>query len=190
MLVISGLRVAVPFLVYLFAVGSIGEFDLVLIAERVRRAGVLGARAAVQGAAVPGLDHLEHPLREPARSSASFSPARPGRPLWPVIVAFALWGIGSHAFGAVQDVVPDREGGIASIATVIGAKATVRLVDRRLPAAAVLLLFTPWPGPLAAILVVPYVANGAVLVGLRRGLRGRTAAGGGSCGSTTSSGSW
>ena len=33
----------------------------------------------------------------------------------------------THAFGAVQDVVPDREAGIASIATAFGARATVRL---------------------------------------------------------------
>ena len=47
---------------------------------------------------------------------------------------FFLWGAASHAFGAVQDVVADREAGIGSIATVIGARATVRLVDRALPA--------------------------------------------------------
>jgi 4-hydroxybenzoate polyprenyltransferase len=42
------------------------------------------------------------------------------------LAAFTLWGIASHAFGAVQDVRADREGGIASIATAIGARATVR----------------------------------------------------------------
>lgn len=46
--------------------------------------------------------------------------------LWLLLGAFTLWGIGSHAFGAVQDVRADREGGIASIATVIGARNTVR----------------------------------------------------------------
>ena len=46
--------------------------------------------------------------------------------LWLLLGAFTLWGIGSHAFGAVQDVRADREGGIASIATVIGAGNTVR----------------------------------------------------------------
>ena len=41
--------------------------------------------------------------------------------------AYFLWGAASHAFGAVQDVVADREAGIGSVATVIGARATVRL---------------------------------------------------------------
>ncbi len=47
------------------------------------------------------------------------------RSVWPVLVGFVLWGMASHAFGAVQDVRADREGGIASVATAIGAHATV-----------------------------------------------------------------
>ncbi len=43
----------------------------------------------------------------------------------PAIIAYALWGIASHAFGAIQDIVYDREGNIASIATVLGARATL-----------------------------------------------------------------
>lgn len=31
----------------------------------------------------------------------------------PLITAFFLWGAASHAFGAVQDIIPDREGGLA-----------------------------------------------------------------------------
>jgi 4-hydroxybenzoate polyprenyltransferase len=31
----------------------------------------------------------------------------------------------SHAYGAVQDIIPDREGKLSSIATVLGARATV-----------------------------------------------------------------
>ncbi len=41
-------------------------------------------------------------------------------------IAFLLWGMASHAFGAVQDVRADREAGIASIATKLGARTTVR----------------------------------------------------------------
>lgn len=44
---------------------------------------------------------------------------------WPYITAFFLWGLASHAFGAVQDINPDRQGNIHSIATVFGARATV-----------------------------------------------------------------
>ncbi|WP_323825079.1 UbiA family prenyltransferase, partial [Pseudomonas aeruginosa] len=43
-----------------------------------------------------------------------------------VLVAFVLWGIASHAFGAVQDVEADRAADISSIATARGARWTVR----------------------------------------------------------------
>lgn len=52
-----------------------------------------------------------------------FSPA-----YWPFVVAFFLWGMASHAFGAVQDIIPDRAGKLASIATVFGARFTTWLV--------------------------------------------------------------
>ena len=79
--------------------------------------------------------------------------------LWFLLAAFFLWGIASHAFGAVQDVIADREGDIASVATVIGARATVRLSVLAYLAAGVLLLFTTWPGPLAAVLALPYAIS-------------------------------
>ncbi len=83
------------------------------------------------------------------------------RTAWPVLVAFFVWGMGSHAFGAVQDVRADREGGIASVATVLGAHATVVAATVAYLAAAVLLLLVPWPGLLAAVLPLPYAVNAA-----------------------------
>ena len=56
----------------------------------------------------------------------------------------------------MQDILADREAGIGSIATAIGGRATVRLSVIAYLLGGVLLLFTTWPGPLAAILVVPY----------------------------------
>jgi 4-hydroxybenzoate polyprenyltransferase len=44
---------------------------------------------------------------------------------WPFALALFLWGLASHAFGAVQDIIPDRKGNLKSIATIIGARATV-----------------------------------------------------------------
>lgn len=35
----------------------------------------------------------------------------------PYVIAFFAWGMASHAFGAVQDIKADREGGISSIGT-------------------------------------------------------------------------
>ena len=65
----------------------------------------------------------------------------------------------SHAFGAVQDVKADRAGGIDSIATVIGARATVWVALVLYVAASAVLLVLPWPGVLAAVLPLAYVAS-------------------------------
>lgn len=46
----------------------------------------------------------------------------------PYVVAFFMWGTASHAFGAVQDIIPDREGKLASVATILGAQLTTRIV--------------------------------------------------------------
>ena len=43
---------------------------------------------------------------------------------WPEVIAFTLWAMASQAFGAIQDIAPDRAAGIASIATVFGARRT------------------------------------------------------------------
>lgn len=45
----------------------------------------------------------------------------------PFILAFFLWGMASHAFGSVQDILFDKKAGIGSIGTTIGARWTVRL---------------------------------------------------------------
>jgi len=123
---------------------------------------------AVAAYSVPGLRFKERPFLDSITSSIHFvSPAIYGlvlagavftTQLWAVLIAFLLWGIASHAFGAVQDVLADREGAIASVATGIGAAATVRLSIVAYLLAGVCLLFSQWPGPLAALLVLPYAA--------------------------------
>ncbi|HEY9324431.1 MAG TPA: prenyltransferase [Agromyces sp.] len=115
----------------------------------------------------PPLRLKERPFADSVTSSIHFfSPAVYGLVLagavwtWQlvlVIVAFGLWGVASHAFGAVQDVSADREAGIASIATARGARWTVRFALACYAAAGVVMLATAWPGPLAAVVVVPYL---------------------------------
>ncbi|MCI9888858.1 prenyltransferase [Micrococcales bacterium 31B] len=78
-----------------------------------------------------------------------------------VLVAFYAWGMAAHAFGAVQDVRPDRAAGIGSVATVIGARATVRLAVVLWVLAGVAMLGQPWPVRWAALICVPYVINAA-----------------------------
>lgn len=74
-----------------------------------------------------------------------------------VLTAFFLWGVGSHAFGAVQDVVSDRNGGIRSIATVMGAAWTVRFAVGAYGMAGIALALTPgivpWLPPIAFIYI-------------------------------------
>ncbi len=124
---------------------------------------------AVIAYSAPGLRFKERPFLDSVTSSTHFvSPALYGlvlagaeftTSLWAVLGAFFLWGVASQAFGAVQDVVADRAGGIASIATVTGARATVRFAIGAYIAGGALMFFTPWPGPLASFLALPYVVN-------------------------------
>ncbi|WP_291051002.1 prenyltransferase [Herbiconiux sp.] len=148
----------IPFLIYLVAVGS--PLSWLVLAISV---------FAVIAYSAPKLRFKERPFVDSLTSSTHFvSPAvyglvlagavfTPG--LYALLGAFFLWGIASHAFGAVQDIVADREGGIGSIATVIGGPATVRFSFAAYLLAGVLLLFTPWPGPLAAVLALPYALS-------------------------------
>ena len=148
----------IPFLAYLVVVGS--PLSWLVLAISV---------FAVIAYSAPRLRFKERPFLDSVTSATHFvSPAVYGLvlagaaftgSLWALLAAFFLWGMASHAFGAVQDIVADREGGIGSIATVIGGRATVRLAFFAYLAAGILLLFTRWPGPLAAVLMLPYAAS-------------------------------
>jgi len=154
--IIASVVATVPFVIYLVLVGSPLSWLVLAI-----------SLFAVVAYSAKGLRFKERPFLDSLTSSTHFvSPAVYGLvlagatftpQLWAVLAAFFLWGIGSHAFGAVQDIVADREADISSIATVIGGRATVRFAIAAYALGGVLLLFSAWPGPLAAILVVPYI---------------------------------
>ncbi|MCU1412169.1 MAG: prenyltransferase [Rhodoglobus sp.] len=156
--IIAAVATNVPFLVYLVIVGS--PLSWLVLAVSV---------FAVIAYSAPVLRFKERPFLDSITSSTHFvSPAVYGLvlagaiftpQLWAVLGAFFLWGAASHAFGAVQDVIADREGGIASIATVIGARATVRLAVIAYLLGGALLLLSSWPGPLAALLALPYAIS-------------------------------
>jgi 4-hydroxybenzoate polyprenyltransferase len=155
----SGL-VALPFVIYLVAVGGPASWLVLAV-----------SLFAVVAYSVKGLRFKERPFLDSITSSTHFvSPAVYGLVLAGAIftpamiallAAYFLWGAASHAFGAVQDVVADREAGIGSVATVIGARAAVRLSIVLYLLAGVLLLVVGWPGALAAALVLPYALNAA-----------------------------
>lgn len=90
---------------------------------------------------------------------------------WPFVTAFFCWGIASHAFGAVQDVIPDRTGGLASVATVIGARATVWLSAVLYVVAAVLV--APYSIAVAAVGIL-YVGNVVPYLGITDADSGRS----------------
>ena len=148
----------IPFLVYLVAVGS--PLSWLVLAVSI---------FAVVAYSAKGLRFKEKPFLDSLTSSTHFvSPAVYGLvlagavfspPLWALLGAFFLWGAASHAFGAVQDVIADREGGLASVATVIGARATVRISVVLYLLAGALLLLAGWPAALAALLALPYAIS-------------------------------
>ena len=74
-----------------------------------------------------------------------------------VIAAFMGWGMASHAFGAVQDVRADREAGIKSVATQIGARNTVRFAFSLYLVSALVVMTIGWHGVVASFAVVPYL---------------------------------
>ena len=78
---------------------------------------------------------------------------------WPYVVAFFLWGIASHAFGAVQDIIPDRKGKLASIATFFGATWTIRLAFALYFTAALITVFQPLPFAAIGVLGLAYAFN-------------------------------
>lgn len=148
--------VALPFVVWLLVFGTV--FSGLWLALSI---------FSVVAYSVPWLRFKEKPFLDSFTSSAHFvtpavfGVAFAGGSVSEVgilaFVAFFLWGAASHAFGAVQDVVFDREAGIGSIATVIGARNTVRLALAGYLVAGGLMVFAPWPVVLVALASVPYV---------------------------------
>lgn len=163
----------VPFLVLLLAAGNPATTVAIAVST-----------FALIAYSAPRLRFKERPVLDSITSSTHFvSPAvvglaiagaTPDTGLVLLLTAFFVWGMAAHAFGAVQDVVPDREAGIASIATVLGAKSTVRLALLAWIAAGALMLATPWPGQLAAVIAIPYVVNCVPYVGVGDAESGRT----------------
>ncbi len=147
-----------PFVVYLIAVGSPASWAV-----------LAASLFFVVFYSAPPLRLKERPVADSVTSSIHFvSPAVYGLvlagatwtlPLVALLIGFTLWGIASHAFGAVQDVVADREAEIASIATAFGAARTGRIALACYTLAGLALLASAWPGPLAAVLALPYLVT-------------------------------
>lgn len=134
---------------------------------------------------IAGLRFKERPFLDSATSSIHFvgplvyALALLGFPgqAWPFVAAFFAWGVASQSFGAVQDIVPDREGGIGSIATVLGARWTVRFSAACYLLAAVVVAAQGGPAIVVAAAGLVYVANVAPFLNLDDARSGRARAG-------------
>ncbi|MGF9661152.1 prenyltransferase [Arthrobacter crystallopoietes] len=155
---LAAVLVPLPFVAYLLAAGTWLSAAVLAL-----------SLFAVVAYSAPGLRFKERPFVDSMTSSFHFvSPALFGLVLagadftgglWAVLGAFFLWGMASQAFGAVQDINADRQGGVGSVATVLGAAATVKYALAAYALAGVLMLFSGWPGALGALLALPYLAN-------------------------------
>ena len=148
---------AAVFVVYLLLVGSL-EANLWLGFTLF----------AVLAYSVPGLRFKERPFLDSFTSAVHFvgpmvyglllaGSAITDPKVIEVIIAFMTWGMASHAFGAVQDVRADREAGIKSVATQIGARNTVRFAFALYIVAALVVMTIGWHGVVASLAVVPYL---------------------------------
>lgn len=157
----SSVLLAIPFIVYLLSVS-----------DPVSRIVLCISIFMVVAYSMPPFRFKEKPFLDSITSSFHFvSPFVFALSLagWkneyiPYVIAFFAWGMASHAFGAVQDILSDRKAGIASIATQIGAKNTVRF-SLALYALAVLILLSRGgvhsvvavAGVLYVAMVLPYI---------------------------------
>lgn len=146
-----------PFIVFIAAASA--ENVLALVA-------FLGTIFFVVAYSIKGLRYKEIPFIDSISSSihfvgpAAFAVSLMGDFSFEILIslgAFFLWGAASHAFGAVQDIRADREAGIASIATVLGARSTVRFALSLYALAALLLLLLPGRFMFAALAAIPYL---------------------------------
>lgn len=135
----------IPFLIYFLLSGSVLSSLILLVLIFF-----------VVAYSLAGLRFKEIPLLDSITSSLHFvGPMIYGLSLTglepshlPFIIGFFLWGCASHAFGAIQDIIPDRAGNLKSIATVLGARTTLYLVILLYTLASLIVTIQ---GPLAAV---------------------------------------
>lgn len=153
---VAAFGLALPFCVYL-------SFQSTIVGKLV----LLGVIFAVLAYSLPKLRFKERPFLDSITSSThfvgplvfalTFSHFRPASAL--IVASFFLWGMASHAFGAVQDIIADKEADITSIATVIGGKQTIRFAIYLYTASAVFLLHFGWAGLVVGLVNVLYIGN-------------------------------
>lgn len=118
----SSMLLSVPFIAYLLFTGSlVSNLTLTVVLFFVVAYSAKGLRFKE----IAVLDSMTSSMHFVGPLLYAYSLLGTTTDGWLAAAAFFAWGIASQAFGAVQDIVPDREGGIRSIATIFGARTTV-----------------------------------------------------------------
>ena len=148
---------AAPFVIYLLAVGSVFSGALLLL---VIFSVVAYSAKHLRFKEIPVLDSFTsalHFIGPMLFGLALAETSLMGEVVIMATIAFFLWGMASHAFGAVQDIRADKDANIASIATFFGASLTVKLAFGSYLLAALMLLGLPGRFQFAAIAALPYL---------------------------------
>ena len=104
--------------------------------------------------AIPLLDSLVSSLHFVIPPVAGLLLGAAVNPEWAApLGALAVWGVASHALGALQDVAADQRSGIATVATLLGVRATARVIVLCYALSAFVLAVQPLPlAQLAALI--------------------------------------
>lgn len=154
----SAIVLNIPFLIYLFLIGTLtANITLALVVFLVVAYSAKGLRFKE----IPVLDSITSSLHFVGPMIYALALTGFDVSYLPFIAAFFLWGAASHAFGAVQDIIPDREGNLSSIATVLGARLTTRLVVTFYVIAAILLAIQGGLVIIASGVALMYALNAA-----------------------------
>lgn len=148
---------AAPFVIYLLVVGSLFSGALLLL---VIFSVVAYSAKYLRFKEIPVLDSFTsalHFIGPMLFGLALAGTSLVGEVVMMATIAFFLWGMASHAFGAVQDIRADKDANIASIATFFGASLTVKLAFGSYLLAALMLLGLPGRFQFAALAALPYL---------------------------------
>lgn len=146
-----------PFLFYMFYSGTlISNLCLVIVLFFVVAYSLKGLRFKE----VPMLDSITSSIHFAGPLVYAFVVTGITDPnAWMLALAFFFWGMASHAFGAVQDIKPDKKAKISSIATKLGAKYTVRFSVFFYSVAVVLVLIQRGVLVITGLTLLLYVLN-------------------------------
>lgn len=152
----SSILLSLPFVVLLISMGSpVSALALLSMIFFVVAYSAKGLRFKE----IPFLDSITSSLHFVGPLIYAYTLVGATPDAWLAALAFFAWGIGSQSFGAVQDVQPDREAWIKSIATVLGARRTIWFSASMYTLAVALTALVGGPGLIVAASGLMYTAN-------------------------------